>query len=473
MKLYRFSLKITSFLLICISTGMLLISLLYKAIYRYDDSPAFIRNGLGDLIALLILLLLFALGYHWREKINRYFSVKYSILIYFILAIFFVLLVPLKPFSDMQQIYQASLEVSKGNWKYFCKDNSYFTQYPNNLLITLLYGFLFVVLPKNVLVLKVLNILEIIGIVWISEKTVQLYHKNSYRNLFFVYGLSLISVFLYTNHIYTDLLFVFFSVLGLYLYMKNPAHIGYAIALYSILFFVRPQAVFYIIAILLHYFFKGNASMIKKISHIICLILLFLVCRFAITNAIEKPLIGDLSHSMPAASYVYMAFNEEEFGFQDGTHDINRTFSDVADRLAGYDLKTLVKIICKKMEWTWTEGTYQAQRYAFGENSNTQDKFSYSTSLTRYCLDSNAAWRQLLDSFMRTQYLFLFILTIPMFFRKNQNKYDIFIMLFAAHMIFYIFWEIKSRYLLPLYPIMLIVSFITLNDFSVKKASRD
>lgn len=74
---------------------------------------------------------------------------------------------------------------------------------------------------------------------------------------------------------------------------------------------------------------------------------------------------------------------------------------------------------------------------------------------------------------MRTQYLFLFILTIPMFFRKNQNKYDIFIMLFAAHMIFYIFWEIKSRYLLPLYPIMLIVSFITLNDFSVKKASRD
>lgn len=322
MKLYRFSLKITSFLLICISTGMLLISLLYKAIYRYDDSPAFIRNGLGDLIALLILLLLFALGYHWREKINRYFSVKYSILIYFILAIFFVLLVPLKPFSDMQQIYQASLEVSKDNWKYFCKDISYFTQYPNNLLITLLYGFLFVVLPKNVLVLKVLNILEIIGIVWISEKTVQLYHKNSYRNLFFVYGLSLISVFLYTNHIYTDLLFVFFSVLGLYLYMKNPAHIGYAIALYSILFFVRPQAVFYIIAILLHYFFKGNASMIKKISHIICLILLFLVCRFAITNAIEKPLIGDLSHSMPAASYVYMAFNEEEFGFQDGTHDI-------------------------------------------------------------------------------------------------------------------------------------------------------
>lgn len=59
--------------------------------------------------------------------------------------------------------------------------------------------------------------------------------------------------------------------------------------------------------------------MIKKISHIICLILLFLVCRFAITNAIEKPLIGDLSHSMPAASYVYMAFNEEEFGFQNGT----------------------------------------------------------------------------------------------------------------------------------------------------------
>ena len=53
-----------------------------------------------------------------------------------------------------------------------------------------------------------------------------------------------------------------------------------------------------------------------------------------------------------------------------------------------------------------------------------------------------------------------------MFWKKNRGKYDIFVMLFAANMVFYVFWEIKSRYLLPLYPLMFIASFITIDNMA-------
>lgn len=471
-RIYDWIMKITSELLVVICTGMLVIALGVKAIYCYDDSPTFVQNGMWDAITLLVVIVLLLFEIRWGDILNRHISAKCSIVIYCIIAVLFIVLVPLKPFSDMQQIYDGAIEVAQGNLAYFYK-NAYFTQYPNNMLITLIYGGILFFLPKNAIVLKLLNILMVVGTVIISEKILQIYWKNPYRNLFYIYGLSLVSVLLYVNHVYTDLIFVFFSLLGIYLYLKKPERIWYIVAIFGVLYFVRPQAVFYVIAIVIHYLIKYKAGHARKIMHILCGVALFFGCRYVVTYGIEATIIGDIDHSMPAASYVYMAFNEEEFGFQDGSHDLNRKFSDVIERLQEYDKETLLKIIGKKLEWTWTEGTYQAQRYAFGENSNMQDKFEYITPVTGYCLNSGQRWRQVLDSFMRNQYLVLFALTIPMFFKKNYGKYDIFVMLFAANMIFYIFWEIKSRYLLPLYPFMLIASFITLSKIGKKWEQRN
>lgn len=464
-KIYDWIMKLASRILAAICTGMLIIALGVKAVYCYDDSPAFVQNGVWDAITLSVIIVLLLLGIHWRDILNRHISAKCSIAIYCVIAVLFILLVPLKPFSDMQQIYDGAIEIAKGNLEYF-HQNAYFMQYPNNMLITLIYGGILFFFPKNAIVLKLLNILMVVGTVIISEKILQIYWKNSYRNLFYVYGLSLVSVLLYVNHVYTDLIFVFFSLLGIYLYLKKPERIWYVIVIFGALYFIRPQAVFYVIAIVIHYLIKYKAGYARKIMHVLCGVVLFFGCRYVVTYGIETPIIGDIDHSMPAASYVYMAFNEEEFGFQDGSHDLNRKFSDVVDRLQGYDKETLLKIIGKKLEWTWTEGTYQAQRYAFGENSDTQDKFEYATPVTGHCLDSGQRWRNILDSFMRNQYLILFALTIPMFWKKNRGKYDIFVMLFAANMVFYVFWEIKSRYLLPLYPLMFIASFITMDNMA-------
>lgn len=462
-KIYEFLIRTTSLIMMVLFGIMLLVSFGVKAVYCYDDSPAFVRIQALDIVIFLGVLVFLMAGIYWREKLNHIFSVKLCVIVYIVCAVLFILLVPLKPFSDMQEIYMGALEIAKGNFAYF-NQNIYFVQYPNNLLITIIYGGILFFLPKSFIVLKVFNIAVIIGIVYFSEKIIQIYWKNNYKNLFYLYSLAFGSVFIYVNHVYTDLLFVLISIIGIYFYLKNKKLLPGVLVLFSFLYFVRPQAIFYILTIIIHYLAKSDTRMIKKIGTMIVCAIIFLGSHLVVTYGIEKPIIGDVDHSMPVASYVYMAFNEEEFGFQDNTHSVDRTFGDVAERLEQYDVRTLTKIIVKKLQWTWTEGTYQAQRYGFGGDGVTQDKFAYETPVTKYCLDSSKTWRKILDDIFRAQYLILFLLTIPMFFLKNQQKFDVFIMIFAANLIFYIFWEIKSRYILPLYPIMLIMSTLTLKN---------
>lgn len=468
-KIYSFAIQVVSKIMLLCFVAMLIISFGIKAVYNYNDSPIFEKTQMLDIVFEIIVVGVFVAGVHWRKKINQ-ISAKISIIIFVILAFLFVIMVPLKPFSDMQQIYNGALNIAEGNMKYFT-DNSYFMEYPNNILITLIYGAILFIFPHNFIVLKFTNIFCVIGIVWMSEKILQLYWKNSYTNLFYLYGLSLGSVFLYVNHVYTDLVFVFVATLGLYIYMKNTRKIIGVVFLFSVLYFVRPQAIFYMIAIIIHYFFKSEKNLCYKIITILIGAIIFVICNFVITQGIEKTLIGDIEHSMPPASYVYMAFNEKEFGFQDGSHDTKRTFADVKERIESYNGETLAQIILKKEQWMWTEGTYQAQRYAFGGDDSSGNKFIYQTPITKYCLDSSDDWRKGLDCFLRSQYLIMLILTVPMFAKKNNREYDIFIMLFAANIVFYIFWEIKSRYILPLYPVMLIISCLTLKNI-VKRISK-
>lgn len=465
-KIYDFIIRIASNVLFVVFGIMILFSIFIKSVYYFqNDSPGFELVNILDVLAIFLWGLILAIFWKFKDWISLHLKKKWIILSFFLTSLLFVIMLPLKPFSDMEQIYNAASKVAIGDFSYFA-NNSYFMQYPNNILVSLLYGGLLFIFPKNILTIKILNILLIIGITIISCKIINLIYKNEISNLFYIYSLSFLSVFLYANHLYTDILFVFISVLGVYIYLKNDKFIILDYILYSVLYFIRPQAVFYIIAITIGYLVKSKNTILRKVINILLGVSIFFLINAGFKYGVERVLIGDIDSAMPVASYVYMAFNEQKFGFQDGLHDLNRTFNDVKYRLNSYNFKTVIAIILKKIQWMWTEGTYQAQRYAFGGDEN--GKFLYDTIISKYCINSKNLWRRFLDSLMRAQYLWNFGLTLPMFISKKKFKFEIIIMLFAANFIFYIFWEIKSRYILPLYPFMLIVSFITCIEITKK-----
>lgn len=142
-KIYNLIINITAFIIAIMCLGMLLVAFGIKAIYDCnDDMPLFIHIGFWDVIMLIAVCFMLCLFLKFQDKINRHLSVRYIIAIYIIIAVLFIIYVPLKPFSDMQQIYQGAIEIANGNFKYF-DHNAYFMQYPNNMLITLVYGMLF------------------------------------------------------------------------------------------------------------------------------------------------------------------------------------------------------------------------------------------------------------------------------------------------------------------------------------------
>lgn len=61
---------------------------------------------------------------------------------------------------------------------------------------------------------------------------------------------------------------------------------------------------------------------------------------------------------------------------------------------------------------------------------------------------------------MRAQYLIMLFGTGIALWQCKEKKIDLLKLIFYGFFIFYIFWEIKSRYIIALYPLMGLLSFI-------------
>lgn len=150
----------------------------------------------------------------------------------------------------------------------------------------------------------------------------------------------------------------------------------------------------------------------------------------------------------------WMGINEEEFGMMHNEilYDTEGTFEDFYTLLFSRNMKQNVKLFGRKILWTWSQGTWQAQRYGFGGDAGSAlDKFEYETPVTKFFLNNEQLAPKLANSLMRAQYMALFFfMTVGMFKmdEKERKKYRIFIYLCFGTFLILIFYEMKSRYVL-------------------------
>ncbi len=463
-RLYDSFFKGLAGILFLLLMAFFLAALFVKAVYRYDDSPAFVSAEWYDWAAIILLGLFLFLMCRYRKSLDRWIPKQVSISLFFVISLLFAVLVPLKPFSDMKQLYDGALAVSRGEFSFF-RTTDYFQMYPNNLFACVIYGALLAVFPDSVMTLKICNICVAQGIVFLTRKLLDYLFGQVYENLFYFCSLFFLPIILYVNHIYTDQLFVLGSLLIVYLYLRQPG--GTWIFLPVLLagaYLLRPQSAFYGIAFLILFLFGNRQEIKEKLLPVLGGLLIFILVVAGFFRGIVPKLVGTDAKSMPVWSYIYMGLNEEEFGFQDNSHSMTRSPEDVKERIASYTPVQLGKILVKKTDWMWTEGTYQASRYAFGDDGmQPLEKFEYETWLTRRTKDSADRLRIVADAFMRGQYLLLLLITAYGIFRiffvrkgKPPEIAHVGLLLFYANLFFYLIWEIKSRYLLPLYPFLLL-----------------
>lgn len=459
-ELYNLGINCIRYCISIIFIIFVLVAFVIKPVYNFQDYPEFDWMGINDYIVLILVVIVFFLIFKFRLKLDIILKKKIIVIVFFMAALSFIFLLPLKPFSDMLQIYEGAITVHQEGLEYF-KSNVYYSVYPNNIMTALFYSLLYFGPCKSDFLIKISNMFIVLGTAFFSCKILEIYSRR-YNNIFFFIIITFLSVFMYINHVYNDLLVTFFCSIGLFIYVKNSENIWISTLIFSLMYFFRPTAMIFCVAMGIDFLLKGefNKEMAKKgIVSVILMISILVI----INNMFISKIVNEQIKSTPIWSFIYMGFNEDEFGFQDGSHSSERTATDVKNRIAGYGGIKTSEILGKKSYWTWMEGTYQAARYAFGENtSDWQKKYYYKTILTPHFMTVDQKLPSLLNRVMRSQYYCFFIMLIIGILKKPTKEFDFYYLSFFGFFLFYLFWEMKSRYILTLYPIMLIVGFYSL-----------
>ena len=450
----KISINFLIILFTVITIGMLCIN----SVYLYIDTASFkannVFNYLGIIISIFGFLILILLEKALSLKIKKNKYINFIIfLIYFITEIIYIKLVPIKPFSDMFFVTEIALSD-------FQNEIQYLQHYPNNLPISIIFNLIFRITQYDVIYIKIFNIICNMTTIYFTYRIYENIYKKK-NNIVILLGIFSISTFLYVNNAYNDIIFTALTTIILYLVTKEKQS-RIDIFIISILaflqFIVRPVGIILIIAVCMYYILKN-----KNIKNIVILLSIFLICDI-MHSQLEKVIIpkSDEIQQYPIWSFIQMGINEKEFGFQDGSHSTEWTFGDVKNRIQELGPQRLLKLLCKKQYWLWTEGTYQVERYAFGTGA--PEQFSYTTTVTNMIYDvDNSKARKALEYLMKGQYFILIVLSLIDLIIKDKdetikNKKDILLYTIIGFFCFYTVWEIKSRYIYCLYPIFLILS---------------
>lgn len=445
---------------------MLVGAIFVKAFYRIqDDWPVFVANNYLDVMALIIIIAFLLLLIHYRNQIEA--RVKYWVLwlVFGAIGIAFVLLVPLIPFSDMTYVASGAEAIAEGDYQQIFQ-SEYLQYISKNLKVSAFYGVLLLFLPKNLMSLKIINVvLYLLIIFFISKSGENL--KLRYPKVLFILGGTYLPLLLYCNHIYFDLPVLCFTMLGIWIFTKKRDNYIWAMILIGIGASLRIMAVIAGIAITIDFIFNAREKIKRKV--IILLVGILLSCGIVKTYDASINALFRVENARDESiwSLFCIGINEEKFGFMNpGYIDGSETFETFIGTLTSRTPEQNLKLFTKKIFWTWTQGTFQAQRYAFGLDAVVYtEKFEYETILTKCLMTDEGLFRRFINSFCRAQYLIWMGLTAWSLWKMSREKRRDFCLLYYimfGTFLILIFYEMKSRYIFNCIPGFLILGMVGL-----------
>jgi len=452
------------------------IGLFIKAMYNMDDSPYFVQNGIWDIVALLFVSACYLLIFYFAKKIEK---IPYIVLwiVFGAVACAFVILVPLKAFSDMKYVKDGALMIS--NLDFLGIKKSEYLQYiAKNLKVSLVYGILDFFLPKSEIALKIINVFfYLISVHFVSKIAVNF--KFPYPKTLFIAIASFIPLILYCNHIYFDYPTFCFSLVAIYFYTKarTPKNMFLSAVFIGLAYSLRVLAGIFIVAVVVdyifHYWKKLFENKCKKLGVLILYVMIIVFVTKGIDSFVNANFRTPNAQDEPIWTMFWMGINEEEFGMMHNEiYEGPEQFSDFYNLLISRTPKEDVCLFSKKIYWTWTQGTYQSQRYGFGlDTLKESNKFEYHTCLTSHLLLDNQILRRWINRIARAQYMmwFLFmILGMCLTKKEGYYKYRIFTYSMFGTFLILIFYEMKSRYVFHCIICMAVLACVFLEHIAEK-----
>ncbi|WP_440116406.1 glycosyltransferase family 39 protein [Paenibacillus sp. QZ-Y1] len=498
------------YLILLVFVGLFIASSLFvRAQYNYTlygDNPILGTQQWIIFIPLIVVLLASGFGlYRLCLKLNKYSPkvVVPSILLCSLgIQIVIIFVFPRVPTDDSQTVLSLAMNMLYDQDYSSFKTGGYLHMFPFNFSTVLYLKTLLYLFPDNYLVIKLFNILfSTLTTFMIYLIYKQLNYKSTERDYgVLIFAATYLPSLFLNNLIYNDVIATAFLTSCLYFLIrfvreKSWKTIVIAAILLAIGNYFRSIGAIVLIAAILTILLNMRSIGYKKvIASIGVLAILFNVPSWTqnavlkSTGAVSEP-IGE--NSAPVYMWLNMGINLERIGFWDNMEsyqiyqrqahynkaDSTELFKQEIDtKLSEASISDLAKMYYKKIIWTWTEGTYQIDRYGIGnENPSGMGRgwaggiagsYSYTNAVTDLFQGDSIyrkglLWVVYVMNFL--MYCFIFIRLIGGIRGKRYDEVSL-ILVILGFIGFYILWEIKSRYIYPVYPLLVVLSYMGFKD---------
>lgn len=456
--------------------------------YKYYDNPAWVDQDTVFLIVSSILLLFFVVFIYITgrrlDSLNKK-HVIYTIVYLSVLAqVLFILYFPVRQFADQDIVNSIAFDIIDGNFGAF-QERSYLYQYPNNIGITLFLSVIYRIFPQALIAPKFLNV----AFSTITSLLIyRIYHELFPQKETNDFALIIFSCFfppmiMLNNLVYNDI-YATTLFLGSVLYSirfvktKRLYYLVTTAVLLTMGNFLRPLGAIFLLAILLYFYIK-KVSVLKSLVFFGIVLVLFRVPMFMVGSYLlktEKISTQIGANSIPVDMWIHMGMNDEKIGYWDDSYSLNIYINQgnydkeksrqiyrmlINKKLTEKGLTDLAKVYIKKNIWLWTEGTYQAEYYGVGSWGHL-----YSTIATER-LDSSVYFRDSIRWLLHVINILMFSLIFIGLLESIRKKASYQLLLPAIVVIgfigFYTLWEIKPRYIYPIYPYLILMAYQGLN----------
>lgn len=504
MNIFRSTLKYSCIVIL----GMFLIvillgTLFYKAefcMFRYGDTSVLLKQNVLYLITGVVVSFIVCKLFFLIIREDKSFDLLKNgwmlLLLYATLQILVIFFFRVKLTADWEVLYNIAKELTTNNYAAFQK-GGYLYAYPHNLGITLYLTLLNIIAPGNIYFPRLLNILySLITIIFLNKTFLLLNPKyKKYTKQFFIMSLLFLPPIFMSNLVYNEIASTMLFLIGIYLSIKfiNQQSIklllGIAI-IFSTANFIRNIGLLFLSATIIYFFLMEINT--RKITLLISLAIIGFTLPLWLTNwqLSSKDLISEPLglNSVPITKWIHIGLNKKYFGYWDqgesywiypqeakwDKKEANRLYQEsIKRKLTMYGWSETASIYFKKIVWLWTEGTYQS--VYVGMSHSNPGGYIEKTPISFY-FEENIKRRDIFKIPMYfgnlTSLITITIFMIYIIYHKAWsfiNKELILILLLLAFISFYLTWEVKPRYIYPVFPYILLFAFISYKKLSQRQ----
>lgn len=466
--------------------------------YMYDgEDTLFIRdNILLNIVA--VVFVCFLAVFLVKKKINvtdRFLKIYCGIS--FVLTLWFILSTQLVSIDDQSQVLSVAsawLHNSIEPWT----EGGYCFRWGHQNGIVLIYTLFSMIFGENNYVcFQILNLIFVSLTYFYIYKTYTLVHKETtVAKVILIALATFIPYIFYVTYIYGTVIGMMFATIGIHYILRftqntQKRFIAIGAICFGIATVCKSNYFIFVIAaiiIIIVWFLSNNKEERKKLFGkssilILSIIIACIVGRVTTTAIVEARINGDAPKGAPTVLFVVMGMQEgwkapgwcnsfDDIMYQQSNYDqalanengINWLKKETAEFL--YNPDYAVKFFTEKLGSIWINPTFECFEILRDRQSNTGVPKLISSFIDRGSF-LNSVVIELMDV-IQTLLLFGVILYLILNLTRGDFRRLSFLLVFVGAFIFYIFWEARCHYTVPIVIYLIPYAILGYRDFALK-----